>query len=277
MWAKEKLLFMSNFSFSHNVLKSFLLLCQNKYLWSKGLNTIQAINPWKTNPINNQWFNPSLNDKIITLSKTSPGFYVSAGPSLLKTSWEKEKLLTTSNFSFSHSIFYPFEELSAIFIRLKLSKFVICVKVEIVHVFCEWPKICDSRIVTSFGTRRKHCGISQGARLGLRSIVPRDTPTKNQMDPTTCDRRTSRKWCPALLPKGQVESLRVNQSSALLCSLGVIFYFSPISSLPVSWSWVLLVLLLTVRYCWNLRSCIQWGGLPQKSWKNKVIWKTMLK
>ena len=28
--------------------------------------------------------------------------------SLLKTLWEKEKLLVTSNFSFSHSIFYPF-------------------------------------------------------------------------------------------------------------------------------------------------------------------------
>ena len=27
---------------------------------------------------------------------------------LLKTPWEKEKLLVTSNFSFSHSVFYPF-------------------------------------------------------------------------------------------------------------------------------------------------------------------------
>ena len=32
---------MSNFSFSHNVFKSCLLLmCQNEYLWSKGLNLI---------------------------------------------------------------------------------------------------------------------------------------------------------------------------------------------------------------------------------------------
>ena len=29
--------------------------------------------------------------------------------SLLKTLWENEKLLVTSNFSFSHSVFYPFE------------------------------------------------------------------------------------------------------------------------------------------------------------------------
>ena len=34
--------------------------------------------------------------------------------SLLKTLWEKEKLLVTSNFSFSHSIFYLSGELSAI-------------------------------------------------------------------------------------------------------------------------------------------------------------------
>ena len=40
--------------------------------------------------------------------------------SLLKTLWEKEKLLVTSNFSFSHSVFYPFRELSAIFIKFEL-------------------------------------------------------------------------------------------------------------------------------------------------------------
>ena len=40
--------------------------------------------------------------------------------SLLKTLWEKEKLLVTSNFSFSHSVFYPFRKLSAILIKLKI-------------------------------------------------------------------------------------------------------------------------------------------------------------
>ena len=40
--------------------------------------------------------------------------------SLLKTLWEKEKLLITSNFSFSHSIFYPFGKLSAIFIKFRI-------------------------------------------------------------------------------------------------------------------------------------------------------------
>ena len=38
---------------------------------------------------------------------------------LLKTLWEKEKLLLMSDFSFSHSVFYSFVEFSAIFIKLK--------------------------------------------------------------------------------------------------------------------------------------------------------------
>ena len=55
----------------------------------------------------------------LTLSRTSPGFYVSA-VQVLKTMWEKEKLLMTSNFSFSHTVFYPFDKLSTIFIKLKI-------------------------------------------------------------------------------------------------------------------------------------------------------------
>ena len=39
--------------------------------------------------------------------------------SLLKTLWEKEKLLVTSNFSFSPSVFYLYGELSVIFIKLE--------------------------------------------------------------------------------------------------------------------------------------------------------------
>ena len=34
---------------------------------------------------------------------------------ILKTQWEKEKLLVMSNFSFSYSVFYPFGKLTAIF------------------------------------------------------------------------------------------------------------------------------------------------------------------
>ena len=39
---------------------------------------------------------------------------------LLKTRREKEKLLVTSNFSFSHSVLYHFGELSSIFIKVKI-------------------------------------------------------------------------------------------------------------------------------------------------------------
>ena len=49
-----------------------------------------------------------------------PWFLLVCSTSLLKTLWEKEKLLVTSNFSFSHSVFYPFWGLSSIFIKLKI-------------------------------------------------------------------------------------------------------------------------------------------------------------
>ena len=52
-----------------------------------------------------------------------PWFLRFCSTSLLKTLREKEKLLVTSNFSFSHSVFYPFGINSAIFIKLKI---VIC-------------------------------------------------------------------------------------------------------------------------------------------------------
>ena len=56
---------------------------------------------------------------LLTLSQTSPGFLRVCSTSLLKTPWEKKKLLVTSNFSFSHSVFYPFGELYAIFIKFE--------------------------------------------------------------------------------------------------------------------------------------------------------------
>ena len=45
-----------------------------------------------------------------------PLFLRACCSSLLKTLREKEKLLVTRNFSFSHSVFYPLGKLSAIFI-----------------------------------------------------------------------------------------------------------------------------------------------------------------
>ena len=52
-----------------------------------------------------------------------PWFLRVCSTSLLKTLWEKEKLLVTSNFSFSHSVFYRFRELSTISIK---SEIVVC-------------------------------------------------------------------------------------------------------------------------------------------------------
>ena len=51
----------------------------------------------------------------LTLSKNKPWVLRVCRKSLLKTLWEKEKLLVTSNFSFSRSGFYLFGELSTIF------------------------------------------------------------------------------------------------------------------------------------------------------------------
>ena len=56
-------------------------------------------------------FNPSPN---------KPWFLRVSNTSLLKTLREKEKLLVTSNFSFFHSVFNPFGEFSAIFIKFDI-------------------------------------------------------------------------------------------------------------------------------------------------------------
>ena len=85
---------------------------------------------------------------VLTFSQTSPVFYIFA-VQVLKTLWEKEKLLVKSNFSFSHSIFLLFGELSAIFTKFKLKsansfrkslKFVIWVRVKLYHNLDQsWP------------------------------------------------------------------------------------------------------------------------------------------
>ena len=71
---------------------------------------------------------PNLCYDVLTLSPRSPCFYLSAvQKKSFKTLWEKEKLLLTSNFSFSHSVSFPFGELSTIFIK---SKIVVCIRFE---------------------------------------------------------------------------------------------------------------------------------------------------
>ena len=57
--------------------------------------------------------------RIISFPK-KPWFSCVCCTSFLKTLQEKEKLLVKSNFSFSHSVFYPHEELSSIFIKFEI-------------------------------------------------------------------------------------------------------------------------------------------------------------
>ena len=57
---------------------------------------------------------------VINLFPNKPWFLCLCSASLFKTLWEKEKLLITSNFSFSHSVFYLFGELSTIFNKFEI-------------------------------------------------------------------------------------------------------------------------------------------------------------
>ena len=59
-------------------------------------------------------------DMTFNLFPNKPWFLRVCSTSLLKTLREKEKLLVTSNFPFSPSVFYPFGELSAIFNKLEI-------------------------------------------------------------------------------------------------------------------------------------------------------------
>ena len=69
-------------------------MCQNAVLCGNGLTV---------NPLQNKlWF--------LSVCRTSH----------LKTLREKKKLPVMSNFSFSHRVFYPFGELSSIFIKMKI-------------------------------------------------------------------------------------------------------------------------------------------------------------
>ena len=56
----------------------------------------------------------------LNLFPNKPWFLRVCSTNLLKRLWEKEKLLVMSNFSFSNSVFYPFGELSVIFIQFEM-------------------------------------------------------------------------------------------------------------------------------------------------------------
>ena len=62
-----------------------------------------------------------------------------------KTQWEKEKLLVTSNFSFSYSVFYLFGELSAIFVKFETVVCKLCLFGRVKFVVWEWVKIARKK------------------------------------------------------------------------------------------------------------------------------------
>ena len=65
---------------------------------------------------------------------------------LLKTLWEKKKLLVASNFAFSHSIFYLFGELSAIFINFRI---IVCKLFQFESIkFVVWERVRILIVVT---------------------------------------------------------------------------------------------------------------------------------
>ena len=82
LWVKEKLLATSNFSFSHSVVKRLVSQTRQKV---------------------------SLCGNGLTLSETSPGFYVSAAP--VFENWGKRRICSLRAVSPFPSVFYPFEEL----------------------------------------------------------------------------------------------------------------------------------------------------------------------
>ena len=94
LWKKEKLLITSNFFFSHNVFQSCLLLLRrNEYLWSKELTLYQTTNFGL------------LQTKRVCRRQFQITWKWQKGLQKCRKHWEKEKLLLTSNFSFSHSVF----------------------------------------------------------------------------------------------------------------------------------------------------------------------------
>ena len=85
-----------NFALTKRKLKRFIM---TNYIYSKQvIKSLRILN--------------TLSNKPLSLRLCSKSF--------VKTLLEKETLLVTSNFSFSHGIFFPFGELSTIFIKLKI-------------------------------------------------------------------------------------------------------------------------------------------------------------
>ena len=123
---KEKLLVTCNFSFAHSVFKRLVSQGRQKVsLCGNGLKTFNFFQN-QTNGfvspvrIKQRSYEQTIKDLFIPLRYRGnifqtvnpfpykPWFSLVCSTSLLKRLCQKEKLLVTSNFSFSHSVYYPF-------------------------------------------------------------------------------------------------------------------------------------------------------------------------
>ena len=159
-WEKEKLLVTSNFSFSYSVFKRLVSQERQKVsLCGNGLNPSKPCKELSEDnfkfDLNGGKFSKGVENALgkgdiaryeqfllslkcfqktctadrkkhglvwerINPFPNKPRFSRACSTNLLKILWEKEKLVTVSNFSFSHSVFYLSGELSAVFIVFKI-------------------------------------------------------------------------------------------------------------------------------------------------------------
>ena len=75
-----------------------------------------VINAWTDHTIQKMSFSQKFS-YFVTLSQTSPGFYMAA----VQVCEKKEKLHVSSNFCIFASVFYLLGELSAIFIKFEIA------------------------------------------------------------------------------------------------------------------------------------------------------------
>ena len=120
----------SIFSFSHNVLKGFIFLLR---LIKSQVKVYASVSHGMAHIYFTTFFFSFGNLYLEPVHAGVRGYSYPVNPfpymprflcvcstTLLKTLWEKEKLIITTNFSISHSVFYPFGELSAIFIKFEI-------------------------------------------------------------------------------------------------------------------------------------------------------------
>ena len=122
MWENGKMLVIHIFSFPNIVFKSFPAKDSDSF--TQQILLISWDFPLVTNIF-------SCSGNVLTLYHTIPTFNDPDKRSLLKTLWEKEKMLVTSIFSFSHNDFYPSKK-ECLF--LKYIYFVVCKCVEFLTV-----------------------------------------------------------------------------------------------------------------------------------------------